>query len=66
MRMDRNGDGRADVMFFDLKRRGKWDMSWWDENFSGQWTLVGYHDDGTATPSRFESFSAYQRQIASR
>ena len=53
LRMDRNGDGSADVIFFDLKRRGKWDMSWWDENFTGQWTLVGYHDDGSATPSRF-------------
>jgi hypothetical protein len=27
LRMDRNGDGYADVIFFDLKRRGKWDIS---------------------------------------
>lgn len=66
LRMDRNGDGNADVIFFDLKRRGKWDLSWWDENYSGQWTLVGYHDDGSATPSRFESFATYQRRTASR
>jgi S1-C subfamily serine protease len=66
LRMDRNGDGNADVIFFDFKRRGKWDMSWWDEDFKGQWTLVGYHDDGSATPSRFESFAAYQRRVASR
>jgi len=54
------------LFFFDLQRRGKWDMSWWDENFDGHWTLVGYHDDGSATPSRFESFAEYQKRIASR
>jgi hypothetical protein len=66
LRMDRKGDGYADVIFFDLKRRGQWDMSWWDEKYTGQWTLVGYHDDGSATPSRFESFAQYQRRVASR
>jgi hypothetical protein len=66
LRVDRNGDGKADVIYFDLKRRGKWDISWWDENYDGHWTLVGYHDDGSLTPSRFESFAAYQRRLASR
>ena len=46
LRLDRNGDGRADVIFFDLKRSGRWDLSSWDENYTGNWTLVGYHDDG--------------------
>ena len=36
---DRNGDGRPDVVFCDFKRRGKWDLSFWDVNFDGQWTL---------------------------
>jgi S1-C subfamily serine protease len=66
LRVDRNGDGKADVIFFDLKRRGKWDISWWDENYDGHWTLVGYHDDGSLKPSRFESYAAYQRRLASR
>jgi S1-C subfamily serine protease len=26
LRVDRNGDGKADVIFFDLKRSGKWDV----------------------------------------
>jgi S1-C subfamily serine protease len=65
LRVDRNGDGKADIIFFDLKRRGKWDISFWDEKFSGQWTLVGYHDDGTLKASRFESYSAYQKRLAS-
>ena len=47
LRLDRNGDGRADVIIFDLKRSGRWDLSFWDENFTGYWTLVGYHDDGS-------------------
>jgi S1-C subfamily serine protease len=65
LRVDRNGDGKADIMFFDLKRRGKWDISFWDEKYSGQWTLVGYHDDGTLKASRFESYAAYQKRLAS-
>jgi S1-C subfamily serine protease len=66
LKMDRNHDGRADVVFFDFKRRDKWDMSWWDENFDGHWTLVGYHDDGSLKPTRFESYEAYQKRTAKR
>jgi S1-C subfamily serine protease len=67
LRVDRNGDGRADVIFFDFQRRGKWDLSLWSENYDGHWTLVGYHDDGSLTPSRFESYEAFQeRQQAQR
>lgn len=65
LRVDRNGDGKADAIFFDLKRRGKWDISFWDEKYTGQWTLVGYHDDGTLKASRFESYAAYQKRLAS-
>jgi hypothetical protein len=60
LRVDRNGDGNADVIFFDLKRRGEWNLSFWDENFSGQWTLVGYHDDGSLKPTSFESYVEFQ------
>jgi hypothetical protein len=63
---DRNGDGRIDVMYFDFKRQGKWDLSFWDENFGGHWTLVGYHPDGRITPSEFESYETFQRRTASR
>jgi S1-C subfamily serine protease len=64
LKIDRNHDGRVDVIFFDFKWRDKWDLSWWDEDFSGQWTLVGYHDEGTGLPTRFESFEAYQKRLA--
>jgi S1-C subfamily serine protease len=66
LRLDRNGDGIADAIIFDLKRRGKWDLSFWDENFEGHWTLVGYHDDGSLKPSRFESYADFQKRTASR
>ena len=65
-RVDRNGDGQADVIFFDIKRTGKWVLSFWDENYRGQWTLVGYHDDGTLKPTRFESYAEFQKRVASR
>jgi S1-C subfamily serine protease len=65
-RVDRNGDGKADVMYFDLKRRGKWDLSFWDNDFVGHWTLVGYHDDGSLKPTRFESYETFQKRIAQR
>ena len=66
LRVDRKGNGRADVIFFDLKRSGRWDLSFWDENSSGQWTLVGYHDDGSLKPTRFESYAEFQKRVASR
>jgi Trypsin len=62
---DRNGDGQPDVVYFDLERRGKWDLSFWDENFSGHWTLVGYHLDGSLQPTSYESYEVFQaRQLA--
>lgn len=64
LRLDRNGDGRVDVIIFDLKRSGRWDLSFWDEKFDGYWTLVGYHDDGSLKPSRFESYAEFQRRMA--
>jgi S1-C subfamily serine protease len=66
LRIDRNGDGQADVMIFDLRRQGRWDISLWDNNFEGHWTLVGYHDDGSLKPTRFESFAEFQRRTANR
>jgi len=63
--VDRNDDSRPDVIFFDLKRQKKWDLSFWDENFEGHWTLVGYHDDGSLKPTRFESYAKFQKRLAS-
>ena len=56
---DRNGDGRPDVIYFDFERRGKWDLSFWDDSFSGHWTMVGYHSDGSLQPTSFESYEIF-------
>jgi S1-C subfamily serine protease len=64
--VDRNADTKPDVMFFDLKRQKKWNLSFWDENYDGHWTLVGYHEDGTLKPSRFESYDTFQKRLAQR
>jgi hypothetical protein len=64
--VDRNADTKPDVVFFDFKRQKKWDLSFWDEKYDGHWTLVGYHDDGSLTPSRFESYDAFQKRMAQR
>jgi S1-C subfamily serine protease len=64
--LDRNGDGRPDVVFFDFKRAGRWDLSFWDAKFEGKWTLVGYHDDGTLKPTRFERYEEFQRRRAAQ
>lgn len=66
LRLDRNGDGNVDAVIFDFKRRAKWDLSFWDEKFQGYWTLVGYHDDGSLKPTRFESYAEFQKRMASR
>jgi hypothetical protein len=65
-RIDRNGDEAVDLIVYDLKRRGRWDISLWDDKFDGHWTLVGYHEDGTLKPTRFESYAEFQRRTASR
>jgi len=41
-------------------------LSFWDDKFVGHWTLVGYHDDGSLKPSRFESYEAYRKRLAVR
>jgi S1-C subfamily serine protease len=64
--IDRNGDGKPDVMYFDFKRVGKWDLSFWDEKFEGRWTLVGFHSDGGLEPSSFESYDIFEKRMAKR
>jgi hypothetical protein len=64
--VDRNGDGRIDVQFFDFRRGKGWELSFWDDSFVGHWTLVGYHVDGSLKPSRFESYEVFQKRVAQR
>jgi S1-C subfamily serine protease len=54
--LDKNGDGEADAWIFDEDRDGKWDFSLWDVDFDGKPDLVGFHPDGTLTPTRYETY----------
>jgi S1-C subfamily serine protease len=62
LEMDRNHDGWFDVAFFG-NRQGIWVISMWDEKFDGHYDLVGYHDDGSLKPTRFESWEAYRKRF---
>jgi S1-C subfamily serine protease len=62
LHVDRNHDGRFDVGFVG-NRQGRWQLSVWDVNFDGIWDLVGYHDDGSLRPTRFESYETYLERL---
>ena len=64
--VDRNGDGKPDVIYFDFKHKGKWDLSFWDTKFSGNWDLVGYHADRTLKPTSYESYETFKTRVANR
>jgi len=66
MRMDRNGDSKPDVVILSYKRDLKWNLSLWDENYDGAWDMVGYHPDGEAKPSRFETYKQFQAKASSK
>jgi S1-C subfamily serine protease len=61
--IDRNHDGKMDMAVLG-SRPSIWVVSFWDANFDGQWSLVGYHDDGTLKPTRFESYEEFRRRLA--
>jgi S1-C subfamily serine protease len=63
---DSNGDGQLDVIVFSFKRNWKWDMSFVDTDFDGNWDLVGYHDTGQLKATRYEPYSSWERRNASR
>ena len=54
--MDKNGDGKADIYYFDEGRDGKWDYSLYDTDFDGKTDVVGIHTDGSITPTRYEPY----------
>jgi hypothetical protein len=56
---DRNADGKPDLMVFSPTRDGRWLYSFHDNDFDGQWDLVGPHPDGKIVASRFESYAVW-------
>jgi S1-C subfamily serine protease len=66
LNFDMNGDREPDGVIEDYDRDGKWDVSFWDEDFDRRFELVGYHPDGDAKPSSYESYANYERRFARR
>jgi V8-like Glu-specific endopeptidase len=59
LELDKNADGNADVEFFSFTRTEKWDISYWDTNFDGQYDQVGIHPDGNIKPSRYVTYENF-------
>jgi len=57
--IDRNGDGKPDIIIFDLKRKLRWDISLHDSSFDQTWNIVGHHPDGKIVATWFEQYSIY-------
>lgn len=56
---DRNGDSKVDLIVFSPSRNGQWTLSYHDNDFDGQWDLVGHHPDGKMLATRFESYAVW-------
>ena len=72
LRMDRNGDGKPDVIFLSKNtdsaieiggnewiKSQQWHTSVWDNNYDGDWDLIGIHEDGNLKPVRFENYKEF-------
>ncbi len=52
--LDTNKRKKPDAIVYDLKRTGKWNISYWDVDLDGTFPVVGLHPDGKFVPSSFE------------
>jgi S1-C subfamily serine protease len=56
--LDRNKDQRIDMIVFSESRDlRKWDFSFVDTDYDGKWDLVGFHETGDLTPTRYEPYA---------
>ena len=66
IRLDRNGDSKVDALIYSFKRNDKWDFSYWDDDFDGEWDQVGYHEKGAITPDLFDSYLDFKARLAKK
>jgi len=66
LEMDRNGDGVIDLIVFSFKRNDKWDISYWDTEFTGKYNSVGLHADGSITPTEYVTMDQYKTYLNSK
>ena len=48
--VDRKRRGKPEGIIYDLRRSGKWDLSFWDQTFDGTFAWKGVHPDGELMP----------------
>jgi hypothetical protein len=46
-----------------FKKDGKWDLSYYDDNFDGVWDYVGYHSDGSAKADSFDDYKLFLAKL---
>jgi len=64
LRVDRNGDSKPDVLVFSYSRDYKWEFSLWDDDYDGNWDMVGYHPKGELKPYKFETYAEFEKKFA--
>jgi S1-C subfamily serine protease len=45
--------GKTEGIIYDLRRSGRWDVSYWDEELDGTFAWKGLHPDGALIPKSF-------------
>jgi S1-C subfamily serine protease len=57
-------EDKADGMVLSYKRDFKfWELSYWDENLSGTWPVVGLHQNGDSVPYKLISRDEYEKSL---
>ena len=54
--LDRDYNGKTDVVIYDNNRDGKWDVSYYDTDGDGKADLIGRHPDGKINASSYEKY----------
>lgn len=62
--VDRNGDGRPDVLVFSERREAYWELSLWDNDFDGKWDMVGIHEKGEIESTYYETYARWSARVA--
>ena len=58
----RKSDERYDGIIYSYQRNGKWNFSYWDNNYDNTWSTVGLHRDGELLPASYVSRAEYEKK----
>jgi hypothetical protein len=62
--VDMKRRGAPEGIVFDMKRTGKWSISYWDTQLDGTFPLKGLHPDGKLMPTAFEPRCGQKKPLA--